>query len=246
LRQERPHLTSASPRWSLTTESTTTAQPTSLMFLPNCALRSCTLQMLTAKEAPQVDQMIQASMEASPTAAWGITHGMYAMGAPTPRAYLAAAQDYNFAQRHRRSHLLSDSCLRSRRRHVFQGAASGAFCHLTCPKTFMRFAESEGAGAHCQVGAGRLAFARMYDWLDETFRVAERSWPLEPKSDYPSASAGFEACRRSHSRLVPTGQVNAHIEPCGWIYVSPSSRLTGYPETEGQASGSARGLLRST
>ena len=23
-----------------------------------------------------------------------------------------------------------------------------------------------GAGAHCRVGAGRLAFARIYDWLD--------------------------------------------------------------------------------
>jgi hypothetical protein len=30
------------------------------------------------------------------------------------------------------------------------------------------FTEAEGAGAHCQVGASRLAFARIYDWLDET------------------------------------------------------------------------------
>jgi hypothetical protein len=43
--------------------------------------------------------------------------------------------------------------------------------HLTCQKTFMRFTLSEGAGAHCQVGAGRLAFARMYDWLDETLQL---------------------------------------------------------------------------
>ena len=58
-------------------------------------LRTAFMQMLTAKEAPQVDQMIEAAMKASATAACGITHGMYAMGQPTPRAYLAAAQDYN-------------------------------------------------------------------------------------------------------------------------------------------------------
>jgi dienelactone hydrolase len=57
--------------------------------------RATVLQMLTAKEAPQVDSTIEAGMSASPTAAWGITQGMYAMGSPTPRAYLAAAQDYN-------------------------------------------------------------------------------------------------------------------------------------------------------
>jgi len=56
-------------------------------------VRTAFVQMLTAKEAPQVDQMIEAAMKASPTAAWGITQGMYATGAPTPRAYLAAAQD---------------------------------------------------------------------------------------------------------------------------------------------------------
>jgi hypothetical protein len=32
----------------------------------------------------------------------------------------------------------------------------------------MRFTGIEGAGAHCQVPARRLAYARIYDWLDET------------------------------------------------------------------------------
>ena len=39
---------------------------------------------------------------------------------------------------------------------------------LTCPKTMIRFTNAEGAVAHCQVGAGPLAFARIYDGLDET------------------------------------------------------------------------------
>jgi hypothetical protein len=32
----------------------------------------------------------------------------------------------------------------------------------------MRFTDDEGTGAHCQSGARRLAFARTYDWLEET------------------------------------------------------------------------------
>jgi alpha-beta hydrolase superfamily lysophospholipase len=138
-------------------------------------LRAAFLQMLTAKEAPQVDQMIEAAMKASPTAAWGIAHGMYAMGAPTPRAYLAAAQDYNL----RNSIAEAISCptlvCEAESDIFFNGQPQELFDHLTCSKTFMRFTENEGAGAHCQVGAGRLAFARMYDWLDHTFQLTERS-----------------------------------------------------------------------
>jgi hypothetical protein len=32
----------------------------------------------------------------------------------------------------------------------------------------MRFSNADGTGMHCQVGAGRLAFARIFDWLSET------------------------------------------------------------------------------
>jgi hypothetical protein len=51
--------------------------------------------MLKAEHAPELDQMLAAQMKISPVADWGITHGMYAMGAATPRAYLAATLDYN-------------------------------------------------------------------------------------------------------------------------------------------------------
>jgi len=41
------------------------------------------------------------------------------------------------------------------------------FDHLTCPKTFLEFTVEEGADEHCQVGAQRLALARIYNWLDD-------------------------------------------------------------------------------
>jgi dienelactone hydrolase len=138
-------------------------------------LRAAFVQMLTAKEAPQVDTMIEAAMKASPTAAWGITHGMYATGTPTPRGYLAAALDYNVRDGIAEAISCPTLVCEAKSDIFFKGQPQELFDHLTCSKTFMRFTESEGAGAHCQVGAGRLAFARMYDWLDETFRVGGHS-----------------------------------------------------------------------
>jgi dienelactone hydrolase len=145
-----------------------------LIHVPS-ALRDTFLLVLTAKEAPQVDPMIEAAMKASPTAAWGITHGMYAMGSPTPRAYLAAAQDYNLRNGVAEAISCPTLVCEAEGDLFFPGQPQELYDHLTCPKTFMRFTLSEGAGAHCQVGAGRLAFARMYDWLDETFQLGGRS-----------------------------------------------------------------------
>jgi hypothetical protein len=55
----------------------------------------------------------------------------------------------------------------------FQGQAQQLFDHLTCPKTMVKFTGAEGAGVHCEMGASRLAYARMYDWLDETLSAVK-------------------------------------------------------------------------
>ena len=54
----------------------------------------------------------------------------------------------------------------------FDGQPRLLFDHLTCPKTLLEFSDEEGAGAHCQTGAQRLAFARIYDWLDDVFAAS--------------------------------------------------------------------------
>jgi hypothetical protein len=40
--------------------------------------------------------------------------------------------------------------------------------HLTCPRTILQLTAEEGADAHCQAGAQRLALARIYNWLYDT------------------------------------------------------------------------------
>ena len=136
--------------------------------------RAAVEQMLSAPEAPILDRMLEASRKNSPTADWAFTHGMYAMGAPTPRAYLAAALGFNLRDGVAEAISCPTLICEAEDDMFFKGQPQQLFDHLTCPKTLIRFSNAEGAGAHCQVGAARLAFARMYDWLDQTFGLVRK------------------------------------------------------------------------
>ena len=125
--------------------------------------------MLKAPPGPSpLDPILAGMMKASPVARWAVTHGMWAFGAATPRAYFAKALEYNLAggvaEKVRCPTLVCDADGDL----FYKGQPQALYDHLTCKKTMIRFTEAEGAGAHCQVGASRLAFARIYDWLDET------------------------------------------------------------------------------
>jgi dienelactone hydrolase len=129
---------------------------------------------LKAKEAPKMDQALATAMQRSTTTAWGITHGMFAMGAATPRAYVAAALDYHLRDGVAEAIACPTLICEAENDLFFRGQPQELYDHLTCQKTLMRFTASEGAGAHCQAGAARLAFGRICDWLDETFNPDRR------------------------------------------------------------------------
>lgn len=122
---------------------------------------------LSAVEAPQLDAMLAHAMETSSVARWTYTHGVYALGVASPRAFLAATQAFHLrdgvAEQIRCPTLICEA----EKDLFFQGQAQTLFDHLTCPKTLIRFSDAEGAGAHCQMGACRLAYGRVYDWLNE-------------------------------------------------------------------------------
>lgn len=133
--------------------------------------RAAAAAAIRAKDAPEIDHMLQAAMKEHPTAAWALTHGMFAMGASTPRAYVAAALDFHLRDGVAEAISCPTLVCEAEDDLFFKGQPQQLYDHLTCPRTLMRFTEAEGAGAHCHVGAGRLAFARMYDWLDGVFGV---------------------------------------------------------------------------
>jgi pimeloyl-ACP methyl ester carboxylesterase len=122
-----------------------------------------------AKEAPEFDRKLEEVMKTSPIAAWALSHGMFVTGTSTPRAYIAATLDYNLRDGIAEKISCPTLVLDAEEDMFFRGQPEELYDHLTCPKTFMRFTAAEGAGAHCQVGAHRLAFGRIYDWLDDTF-----------------------------------------------------------------------------
>lgn len=122
---------------------------------------------LRAERDDEIDGMLSKIVASSPTARWAFTHGMYAMGVTTPRAYMAASLGYTLAggvaERINCPTLVCDA----EGDEFFAGQPQILFDHLTCRKTLLRFTAAEGAGAHCQVDGSRLAFSRIYDWLDE-------------------------------------------------------------------------------
>ena len=127
---------------------------------------------LLAKEAPEIDRKLEGMMKGSPTASWALTHGMFVTGTSSPRAYVAATLGYHLRDGIAEKISCPTLVLDAEEDMFFKGQPEELYDHLTCPRTLMRFTAAEGAGAHCQVGAHRLAFARIYDWLDETLRLA--------------------------------------------------------------------------
>jgi pimeloyl-ACP methyl ester carboxylesterase len=124
-----------------------------------------------AKEAPEFDRKLEEVMKTSPTASWALSHGMFVTGTSTPRSYIAATLGYNLRDGVAEKISCPTLVLDAEEDMFFKGQPEELYDHLTCPKTLMRFTAAEGAGAHCQVGAHRLAFGRIYDWLDETLGV---------------------------------------------------------------------------
>jgi len=126
------------------------------------------VQALKAETAPQVDQLLEGLAKKSPTVRWSQAHGMWATGAASPRAFVAKALDYNLRDGIAEKISCPTLVCEAEDDLFFKGEPQGLYDHLTCRKTLVRFTSAEGAGPHCQVGASRLAFARMFDWLDET------------------------------------------------------------------------------
>ncbi|MER7751950.1 alpha/beta fold hydrolase [Kitasatospora sp. NPDC097643] len=125
-------------------------------------------ERLRAAFDPELDARLDQLSAGNPVLRWALNHGMYVMGADTPRAFGAAYLDYHLrdgiAERIECPALICEAA----EDLFFAGQARELYDHLTCPKTLIEFTAEEGADAHCQAGAQRLALARIYDWLDDT------------------------------------------------------------------------------
>ncbi|HTJ37815.1 MAG TPA: dipeptidyl aminopeptidase [Dactylosporangium sp.] len=124
---------------------------------------------LLAKQDLELDTVIADQMTADPTVRWMMEQGMWTCNEPTPRAFCAAFLEYHLRDGIAEQISCPTLVCAAEEDLFFSGQPERLFEHLTCKKTLIEFTTAEGAGAHCQSGGQRLAFARIYDWLDEVF-----------------------------------------------------------------------------
>ena len=86
------------------------------------------------------------------------------MGVGSPRAFLASYLDYTLGDGIAEQITCPTLVCDADEDTFFDGQPEMLFDHLTCQKALLDFTAAEGAGAHCQSGAQRLAFGRIYDW----------------------------------------------------------------------------------
>lgn len=90
------------------------------------------------------------------------------MGVRSPEDFVQLSQEYSLAGGIAEQIACPTLVCEAEDDMFFEGQPRELYDHLSCPKELMRFITAEGAGAHCHIGAQRLAYDRIYDWLDET------------------------------------------------------------------------------
>lgn len=105
------------------------------------------------------------------TMRWAAAQAAYTMGVRSREEFAEVAARYSLAGGIAERIACPTLVCEAEDDLFFAGQPQALFDHLTCEKTLLKFTNAEGAGAHCHPGAQRLAYARIYDWLDDTLAV---------------------------------------------------------------------------
>ncbi|NUR83828.1 MAG: alpha/beta fold hydrolase [Nonomuraea sp.] len=118
---------------------------------------------------PGADAFLAELMAGNPVMRWAFTHGSWATGL-SYSGYATAMLGYHVRDGIAERITCPTLVCAAPGDTFFQGQPEALFEHLTCEKTFMEFTAAEGADAHCQSGALRLAMGRIGAWLERTFK----------------------------------------------------------------------------
>ena len=103
------------------------------------------------------------SVLGNPSKGWALRRALLVHDLPTVEAYLDLMRSYTlegFAERISCPTLVCDA-----EDDDIAAFARTFFERLTCPKAYLRFLGSEGAGAHCEMGARALFHQKVFAWL---------------------------------------------------------------------------------
>jgi pimeloyl-ACP methyl ester carboxylesterase len=99
-----------------------------------------------------------------PTAGWGIRRGLWTHGIDDPLNYIRLTQEYSLEGRV--AMIRCPTLICSAENDEIGVTGRTLYDRLKCEKTYMRFAASDGAGEHCEIGARALFNQRAFDWMD--------------------------------------------------------------------------------
>ena len=116
-----------------------------------------------------VNAVLGILMESDPNIRFNIKHGMWTAGVNTPFELIQNSKNYTIkdvVQNIKCPTLVLDA----EKDDSFPGQPKKVYDAFTCPKSYIRFTEQEGAEEHCQCGAPALSNQRIFDWLDQIFQ----------------------------------------------------------------------------
>lgn len=90
--------------------------------------------------------------------------GMWVHGATTPWEYFKMFQAYSLAGL--AQNIQCPTFVAEAENDRRRGGGKDLYNALQCPKEYVLFKASEGAGEHCEAGAREVFFQKMFDWLD--------------------------------------------------------------------------------
>jgi pimeloyl-ACP methyl ester carboxylesterase len=124
-----------------------------------------------------VNKTLTELMESDPNIKFNMKHGMWTMGATSPYELITGAKKYSVKEilKNIKCPTLvlegeKDDSFPDQPKKVYDGLVS-----LKPPqKKHIVFTVEEGAEEHCQSGASAITNQRIFDWLDETFKIKAR------------------------------------------------------------------------
>ena len=122
-----------------------------------------------ADRLPEVDadalRPVFEAIEKSPQLGWTFEQrGLWVHGVSSVMDFLGLTPQYTLSER--ADKIRCPTLVTWAENDPIAGLAERLYDSLVCPKTLMRFTESEGAGDHCEMNARTLFHQRAFDWLD--------------------------------------------------------------------------------
>lgn len=129
------------------------------------------VRRLDAESDDELDRYLERRIAENGTVRWFIDHGMWVMGAETPRALMRRVLDFTLRDGVAEQITCPVLVLDAEEDMGLKGQPAELAAHLNAPHVFHSFTARRGGELHNQVDVFRQAAAVVYDWLDDILQA---------------------------------------------------------------------------